>query len=370
MPFGTPPSSCGNRPLAAIVERVDTSVPLSMLHSLVEAVDPGATQAREKAMVWVIAGRDGQGLREAIEDVRALDPLLACVVITSEPTFDMASWCLRMGVSDVIAWPCHKRELATRLQAAGEKTSRERTRASSRHRTSETIKTLTHKLREAEGSPKAAQPHQAHHAHHPNHHGPSADQVAQIKLATEFETLLRQELEVEPLLRTSLEFVIRKLGAMNAAIFLPAGSGDFTLGAFVNYDCPRESAQAMLDDLCHAIVPAFERVEGQHVVAKGEAHEALSRLPSSVIGDATFAVHSLHHEGECIAMFTVFRDHRQGWETGVLQNLRIIADLFGQQLARAAHTNQRHLSKHASQDLPDDASHDQWDDDDDHGMAA
>jgi hypothetical protein len=307
-------------------------------------------------MVWVIAGRDGQELREAVEDVRTLDPLLACVVITGEPTFEMASWCLRMGVTDVIAWPCHKRELVGRLACAGERTSRDRARAHSRHRSAKTIKTLTKRLREAAVHPESQD------LPTPTPTQNSDEAVARIKLATELETLLRQELEVEPLLRTSLEFVIRKLGAMNAAIFLPAGTGDFTLGAFVNYDAPRESAQTMLEDLCHALVPAYEDIAGQHVIAKGDEHAALRGIPTRFVGDATLCVQSLHYEGECIAILATFRDHRQAWDEPMLRSLRIVGDLFGQQLARAANTSQRHHTK------------DQWDQDadgEDHrGMAA
>ena len=55
------------------------------------------------------------------------------------------------------------------------------------------------------------------------------DRMNDVALATEFGSLIRRELDIESLLRTVLEFVLTKSGPTNAAIFLPASSGDFSL---------------------------------------------------------------------------------------------------------------------------------------------
>src|SRR6185436_11876429 len=83
-------------------------------------------------------------------------------------------------------------------------------------------------------------------------------QVLELSIASEFNGLIRQELDVESLLRTALEFILAKTGPTNAAVFLPATSGDFSLGAYVNYDCPKDTADVLLDHLAVVIAPRME----------------------------------------------------------------------------------------------------------------
>ncbi|MHC5002226.1 MAG: response regulator, partial [Planctomycetota bacterium] len=66
-------------------------------------------------------------------------------------------------------------------------------------------------------------------------------QMSDVAMATEFRTLVKQELDVEDLLRTSLEYLLTKTGATNAAVFLADHDQNFGLGAYVNYDCPRDT---------------------------------------------------------------------------------------------------------------------------------
>ena len=43
-------------------------------------------------------------------------------------------------------------------------------------------------------------------------------------------------LDVEGVLRRTMEWILRKLGPLNAAIYLPAGESQFSLGAYLNLD--------------------------------------------------------------------------------------------------------------------------------------
>ena len=72
------------------------------------------------------------------------------------------------------------------------------------------------------------------------------DQISHVTAVTEFAAVIRQELDVEELLRTTLEYLLRKLGPTNAAIFLPAAGDEFTLGAYINYDCTKEAGNFLL----------------------------------------------------------------------------------------------------------------------------
>ena len=78
-------------------------------------------------------------------------------------------------------------------------------------------------------------------------------QMTEVAMASEFRTLLKQELDVEALLRTALEYLLTKTDPTNPAVFLPASAGRFELGAYVNYDCPRETVTTVFDHLFHYV---------------------------------------------------------------------------------------------------------------------
>src|SRR5690606_37867773 len=76
-----------------------------------------------------------------------------------------------------------------------------------------------------------------------------ANQMQQVVQTSEYAGLIRDELDLEGLLRKTLEFLVHKAGACNAAIFLPATADEYSLGGYVNYDCTSDSADILLQHL-------------------------------------------------------------------------------------------------------------------------
>lgn len=172
-----------------------------------------------------------------------------------------------------------------------------------------------------------------------------SDQMRSVAATSELNAVLRQELDMESLLRTVLEYALKQLGPTNAAIFLPNTTGDYTLGAYVNYDCARESAEALLDHLADAVAPAFEHRDEAVVLGNGqEIFEALGR-ESDWLADATLVARACRHEGECGAVMIFFRDARNPFSPAAIRTIDLIATLFGRQLARVIKTHHRHLPK-------------------------
>lgn len=196
-----------------------------------------------------------------------------------------------------------------------------------------------------------------------------ADQVTHVSLASEFGSILQQELDVESLLRTSLEYLLTKTGPTNAAVFLPSNHTDFTLGAYVNYDCPRDTADVLLDHLSDVIAPRFQ--DETEVVRFDDAEELSERIGADAnwLSDSRVIVFSCRHEGECLAVMTLFRDRATPFPDELVPQLKVMSDLFAKQLARVIRIHHRHL--------PDKqwTGFDSWDDDDedsgrDGGVAA
>lgn len=169
--------------------------------------------------------------------------------------------------------------------------------------------------------------------------------LADVALASEVTTLLRQELELESLLRTALEYMLKKTGPTNAAIFLPSTSGDFSLGAYANYDCPKDSAETMLDHLSGVIAPAFEAASEPALLSTWPQLNLALGADAHLLEEYALSIFPCRHEGECLGVACFFRDRRTSFDESTMQTLGRVTELFGSQLARVIRTHHRHLPK-------------------------
>ncbi len=159
-----------------------------------------------------------------------------------------------------------------------------------------------------------------------------SDQMSEVAMAAEFRTLLRQELDVEDLLRTALEYLLTKTGPTNAAVFLPDASSKFELGAYVNYDCPRETITVMLNHLCSAVCP--QMTEETEIVSFDDA----AAFADWVGADAGFLsgcqvlAYSCIHEGRCMAVMVLFRSKDEPFDETLAASIDILRAIFAEQV--------------------------------------
>ncbi len=169
-------------------------------------------------------------------------------------------------------------------------------------------------------------------------------ELAAIALASEVNALFRQELDMDGLLRTALEFTLRKVGPTNAAVFLRNSCEDFEVGAYANYDAPREVSEEMLGRMASALPgvlgckPDPLRAETTETIG-----EALGEMPDGLRESALLAV-GCGSGTEPAAMIALFRDRRQGFGETAVRTLRIVGRVFGEQTARIRKTQMRHLA--------------------------
>ncbi|MAY74199.1 MAG: hypothetical protein CMJ31_05615 [Phycisphaerae bacterium] len=174
-------------------------------------------------------------------------------------------------------------------------------------------------------------------------------QLDDVAMASELNSLLRQELDVESLLRTVLEFLLARVGSTNAGIFLPNQSGEYSLGAYINYDLPRDSTDLVLEELVHVLAPAFE--DDRRVARFDTEADLEARLGPDAhwVGDRSLlavACHDEHADGEepeCLAVIALFRKQHTGFSERDVRTLQIASDLFAQQLGRVIRVHHRHL---------------------------
>ena len=172
-----------------------------------------------------------------------------------------------------------------------------------------------------------------------------ADNMRMGALAAEFEAMIRQELDIEGLLRTTLEYTLKKTGPTNGAIFLPTSCGDFSLGAYINYDCPKDTAETLMGNLADTLAPACDEIRA----LRFERSITRLRIPSidenHWLAGSAVAVQAIWREGECLAVIAFFRDKRNPFTEDTRTVLTMLHDLFGTQLARVIKTHHRHKPK-------------------------
>jgi DNA-binding response OmpR family regulator len=278
---------------------------------------------------------DGDAL-DLVRQLAAAPNPVRCIVTSSRSNFDDVVQVMRSGALDFVAKPYRASEIAGRVIAAME-TDRRLRESERKVRKLRRICRRLNTAREEVTRQVDVLCNDLVHAYQE-----LADQMTSASLAGEFASLVRQDLDVEDLLRTTLEYLLRHTGHTNAAVFLPTGNHDFNLGAYVNYDIPRDTADVLLDHLADVIAPRFEHETGLHRMAgREDLAERLGEQAHWLDGRAVI-VFSCRHEGDCLAVVALFRDKKHPFPDEVLPLLATVRDVFAHQLARVVRIHHRH----------------------------
>jgi DNA-binding response OmpR family regulator len=167
------------------------------------------------------------------------------------------------------------------------------------------------------------------------------EQMSEVAMASEFRALIRQELDIEDLLRTTLEYMLTRTGPTNAALFLPDGADAYGLGAYVNYDCPRESISALLDQLGSAVCRQMEN-EAEIVRFDDAAEFAQwTGLEIDFFGECEVVSFACRHDGRTMAVVVMFRNKSKPFETELIGTIDTLREIFAEQLSHVIHVHHR-----------------------------
>ncbi len=188
-----------------------------------------------------------------------------------------------------------------------------------------------------------------------------------------FTQSIRSELDVEALLRMTLEHVLAKTGPTNAAVYLPTGSGDFALGAYVNYSLPSDTADVVLDHMADTLAPAFAGDDTLQTFGPNQLADRVEGV-EGWIGDGATVVFACMNEGETLAVATLFRDAHEPFAQDAIDEIDSVRAEFAAQLAKVIQIHNRHKPKDTWPGFEVDDHTDDTGDDlgfgDDYGMAA
>lgn len=286
-----------------------------------------------------------EGCLDRASEVAALWPGIGVAVLQANPVLESSLAAVRSGVIDVIDRELSKETVASRLIGALNAGRTKRTHE--RH-----IDTLWALCGEhGEFAPEIGGPDRPDESFAALVDGlvdmfdDMSLTIHTTKRLTEFQTLLRQELDLEGVLRTALQQLLACVGACNTAVFLPGTSGDFSLGAYVNNDLSADHLDMLLDEIADAIGAHVDHLPSQlHLRNSNEVQRELG-ISDVWMGDRQMLVAPCKADGEVLAVVVFFQDQQAPFSTSLVELIEPVTSMVGSQLARVVRVHHRHLPK-------------------------
>ncbi|MBL1218452.1 MAG: response regulator [Planctomycetes bacterium] len=311
---------------------------------------------------------DGHGM-ELRHSLRRRNPIGRTVVVSQSSNFEEAVQALRAGAVDFIPLPAEPSEFRARIAKALQLVDSDRRRENHLARMKNLCRRLHSTRNQVVGQIDTLCTDLA------DAYQEMAEHMTQLATVAEFSAIIRQELDIEELLRTVLEYVLRKIGPTNAAIYLPDHDDEFSLGAYVNYDCPKDTVDYLLDHLAGVIAP---RLIDETRVLEFTSNRALEQWigeDATWLSDSHVLAFGCHHNDECLAAIVLFRDTQTPFDAELAAVLGHMSIVLARQLAQIIHVHNRHLpdeerAQQGWQSLWQDDCDDDLDDDYGGGMAA
>lgn len=286
---------------------------------------------------------DGSGLDLADELARSRR-ITQTIVISEKPSLDAAIQAIRAGACDFIVKPLDLREIDDRIRLALQRQDREKVHAQQVRR----LKRLCKKLSQARA--EISQQVDILCNDLVTAYQELACQMQQVVQSSEYGVIIREELDLERLLRRTLEYLIEKAGPTNAAIFLPASADEYSLGGYVNYDCGSQGADMLLQHLADVLAPRVaECSELVHITDNEELRQWIGD-DAAWLEDCHVVAFACRHDDEALAILTLFRDGGQPFGPVLTETCNAIAPMLAEALARIIRIHHR-----ATDYLDDDA---------------
>lgn len=279
------------------------------------------------SLVLVNVHCEDQGGVALIEQLGKRWPQAMILAVARRRQVDICLHAFRAGASDVIFEPMTADTLRTTVDRAGmQKSSRhrlvwrnQRLRVvcrqlnKARHEIGQQVDLLCHDLVKA--------------------YQDLAEQFSQTQTSGELVNALGDDLEIERTLRKALELVLRKLGPMNAAIFLPDSENNFSLGAYLNFDTNPDSV--------------FVSMVAQTVVSKAAMQCATISLPndeavreafgsdSTLLTGRTWLATPAMRGNDCTAVIVAFQPQHKPLPQATQKLLESLAPLLAEKITRS-----------------------------------
>lgn len=168
-----------------------------------------------------------------------------------------------------------------------------------------------------------------------------ACQMQNVVQTSEYSGLVKDELDLEALLRVTLEHLMAKLGPANAAIFLPSTMDEYSLGGYVNYDRTSDSADFLLEHLGDTLAPRIAAHDDLvHLTCRDDIERWIGE-DAGQLGDSGLLAVPCMSDDECLAVLVLFRDVDQPFEEDHLDRVSSLGPMLGEALEKIIRVHHR-----------------------------
>lgn len=297
---------------------------------------------------------DGDGL-DLVSFIRDKMPATKPIVFGRGQTVASTLAAVRHGAVDVVTEPGDLRDFVERVEHALVRSSVEQRREERLKRLQQVSRELEESRDDLNGQVDQLCREMAHA------YEELATQLDEVAMSTEFRTLMRMELDVEEALRTALEYMLTKTGPMNAAVFLPDLDGRYSLGAYVNYDCPRQTIDPVLNRLAKTACPGLANEPAIMRFRDEREFSQFADIDDPVFDGSDVTAFACRHDGECLAIAILFRSNHDPFPATLTPTLDTLRTIFAEHLARIIDIH--HRSKPTWPDEIDERLDDPFDED-------
>jgi len=279
---------------------------------------------------------DGSTLAFA-EQLANRPQLTHAALVADQPSVELATDAMRAGVADLIDgrldWPSTQHRLGEVLT----RQTRDRVQARRVERLHHLCKRLN-TAREAVSDQVDTLCHDLVTAYQDLAH-----QLDQAMHGTEFTAVLDQELDLDTLIRRTLEFLVRKLGNTHGAVYLPSNADEYSVAGYISYEAADGPADVLLEDLADRLAPPLgQQYEPVHLTSDHQLRRWVGKSLGP-LSEQHLLSFPCQHEDETLAVVALFRDAAEPFDPQAREIAQAVGPRLGEALGRMIRIHHRHL---------------------------
>ena len=306
-------------------------------HRVIEATTESS--AREQLtpdvdLLLVDAGLS-PGVLELVEDARSPHTWRKVIVWSPASDPETTISAVRSGACDYLHLPEHLEELAERVDRAVAASRTDKCRDERLSRLADACEQLRETKNEMSNQVDVLCGDLA------SAYTNIKDQLSLVEMMTEFRTLIGQELDVEQMLRTSLEYMLEKIGPTNGVVYLRESEGDYGIGAYVNYEWQDRNILQSLEELGAAVCHQMTGNVGLLKFDDAGEFSSCDGVEAELFESSEVVACTCMFGSEPLAVLVFFRKDTSPFTDEMAGMLDALRSVLAEQLARILRVHKR-----------------------------
>ncbi len=288
---------------------------------------------------------DQSGL-ELVSKWRRAYPNVELIALSRSHNSDVCLAAWRAGASDLLFQPLDRAEVRTCLNHVVERRVEKERLTRRNQRLRQTCRQLS-KARKEIGAQVDLLCHDLVKAYQD-----IARQLHTTQTTGDFATTLGQDLDIETMMRATMQYILKHAGPVNAAVFLPDSEGNYVLGAYLDLDTKAETM--LVEVIAQTLVP--HAVSTRDFVQFTDDTAIHAKFAQPMLHGRSWLAVAACHQKDPMAVIVAFRNQDEAMPATVRTTLESIAAVLGERISRLMDIHNRTHDMHDTTDNDDGTS--------------